>query len=299
MNMKRWFRSWKLILGDIVTGIGLYWLFVEIFSYSTKGETDVFFKNLIAFFIAFGLIVLTALIKNKPKSVFGYKLRDKDNFIEVNIGDAFKNDGSLIVPINDYFDTSLGGNVQKAKSLQNKLISDFYSGKNEHLDNDISQKISIGLPHEIGTTIEIEQNNKKFYLLVNSRKKENNRVESTVNDFLLCLSRVWEYIALESGRDDSITIPLISTRHGRITDLNRSIAIKEIIRSYIESSKHLNIADKLIISIHPNDIKKGNIDLDEIDDYLKFSCLHYRHVQFDPKAEGTEISDSDIQSIKT
>jgi hypothetical protein len=42
---------------------------------------------------------------------------------------------------------------------------------------------------------------KLFYLLVNSWKKENNRVESSVDDFLLSLSKLWTYIALESGRN--------------------------------------------------------------------------------------------------
>lgn len=43
--------------------------------------------------------------------------------------------------------------------------------------------------------------------------------------------------------------------------------------------------------------KKGVIDLDEIDEYLEFSCKHYRAVEFDQKAEGKEISASDISSI--
>ena len=231
--------------------------------------------------------------------MFQYQLRDKDNYIEVRVGDAFDNNGSLIIPINNYFDVSLWWNVKKAKSIQNKLISKFYSNKEDHLSSDISKKIELGKPYEIWTAIEIEQDNKKFYLLVNSTKKNNNRVESTIDDFLLCLSRIWEYIALESGRDDIVTIPLISTRHWRIIDLNRSTAIKEIIRSYIDSSKQLNIADKLIISIHPDDIKKWNINLDEINDYLKFSCLHYKHVQFDSKPEWDEITPSAIQSINT
>jgi hypothetical protein len=140
------------------------------------------------------------------------------------------------------------------------------------LATDISKKIdSTRSQYEIGTTIEIEQNEKLFYLLVNSRK-ENNRVESSVDDFLLSLSKLWIYIALESGRNSVVTIPLISTNHGRITNINRATAIKEIIESYIDASKSLNVSDKLIISIHPNDLIKGNINLDDIDDFLKFSC---------------------------
>jgi hypothetical protein len=297
-NFKRWRYNFKSIIADFVTGIGLFWLIVEMGSYSTSGRIDSFAKSINLFVFASILILVITLAKNKPKTVFSYKLRDKDNFIEVKVGDAFSNSGSLVVPINDYFDVSLGGNVKKARSLQNKLITEFYLGKEEHLFTDISGKIDLSLlPYEIGTTIEVEQRDKLFYLLVNSKKMKNNRVESSADDFLLSLSKLWTYIALESGRNSAITIPLISTNHGRITNINRTTAIKEIIESYIDTSKSLNIADKLIISILPDDLNKGNIDLDEIDDFLKFSCQHYKITTFSDKPEGEVDTASTVQSI--
>jgi hypothetical protein len=297
-NLKRWLRSYKSIIADFVTGIGLFWLFVEMASYSTNAKIDTITKSIWLFSIVSIAILVIALIKNKPKTAFSYQLRDKDNFIEIRVGDAFKNKGSLVIPFNNYFDVSLGGNVKKAKSLQNKLITEYYSGKEDHLATDISKRIdSTLLPYEIGTTIEVEQNEKLFYLLVNSRKKENNRVESSVDDFLLSLSKLWIYIALESGRNSVVTIPLISTNHGRITNINRATAIKEIIESYIDASKSLNVSDKLIISIHPNDLVKGNINLDDIDDFLKFSCQHYKITTFSEKPEGAVESASIVKSI--
>jgi hypothetical protein len=297
-SLKRWLFNYKLIVADFVTGIGLFWLVVEISSYSTDGDVDRYLKSISLFSCVAALIFIFTAIKNAPKTTFSYKLRDKDNFIEVKVGDAFSNGGSLVIPFNNYFDVSLGGNVKKANSLQNQLIKKFYSDKEEHLETDISKKIDLEMvPFEIGTVVEVEQKEKMFYLLVNSTKKPNNRVESTTDDFLLSLSKLWTYIALESGRNSIITIPLISTAHGRITNINRQTAIKEIIESYIESSKLLNIADKLIISIHPNDLKKGEIDLDEIDDFLRFSCSHYKIVKFSAKVEGQEDSPSSIESI--
>ena len=297
-NLKRWLLNDKAIVADFVTGIGLFWLFVEMASYSTDSEIDTITKSIWLFVFVSIAILIIALIRNKPKTSFSYQLRDKDNFIEVRVGDAFKNEGSLVIPFNDCFDVSLDGNVKKAKSIQNKLISDFYSGKEGHLTTDIIEKIDLTQsPYDIGTTIEVEQNGKLFYLLVNSRKKQNNRVESSVDDFLLSLSKLWTYIASESGRNSVVTIPLISTNHGRITNINRATAIKEIIESYIDISKSLNIADRLIISIHPNDLKKGNINLDNIDDFLKFSCQHYKITTFSDKPEGNVESASVVESI--
>ncbi len=297
-SLKRWLFNYKAIVADFVTGIGLFWLFVEMASYSTDAKIDTITKSILVFVIVSIVILIIALIKNKPKTAFSYQLRDKDNYIEVRVGDAFKNKGSLVIPFNDCFDVSLGGNVKKAKSIQNKLISDFYSGKEDHLATDISKRIDSTLsPYDIGTTVEVEQNGKLFYLLVNSRKKQNNRVESSVDDFLLSLSKLWTYIALESGRNSVVTIPLISTSHGRITNINRATAIKEIIESYIDTSKTLNISDKLVISIHPDDLKKGNINLDDIDDFLKFSCRHYKITTFSDKPEGNVESASVVKSI--
>ncbi len=297
-SVKRWLKNLKSIFIDFLAFIGSVWVLVEFLSYVTNGWIDQYTKNTLYLVCVLFFALIFTLIKNKPKKSFSYQLRNKDNFIEVKVGDAFINEGSLIIPINDEFDVSLDGNVKKANSLQNKLIKDFYSDKEEHLATDIADKIKLGIKHDIGTTLEVEQNGKVFYLLVNSRKKENSRVESTVDDFLLSLSKLWEFIALESGRNNVITIPLISTNHGRIANFNRTIAIREIIYSYIDSSKQLNIADKLIISIHPSDMEKGNIDLDGIDEYLRYSCKHFRVVNFSSKQEGDEITSSSVIGIE-
>ncbi len=297
-NIKRWFVNWNAIVVDFVSYIGLFWLFVEMASYSSNSKADDYLKNLCVFLIVALLILLISLIKNKPKSTFSYKLRDKDNFIEVKVGDAFKNDGSLVIPINSHFDVSLGGNVQKSNSLQKRLINKYYGGKEEHLELDISSKVDLtASPHDIGTTAEVEQGGKVFYLLANSRKNENNRAISSIDDLLFSLAKLWENITTDSDRNSVITIPLIGTNHGRLKDINRENVAKEIIESYIEASKHMNIADKLIISIHPNDIKKGNIDLDGLDEFLRFSCEHYKIVTFSNKQEGEAESPSSIESV--
>lgn len=297
-SLKRWLHNYKLIIIDFFTFIGFFWTIIEIFNYFTNAKFKVNEKSIPLFISVFSIMLIIIIIKNKPKISFSYKLRNKDSFIEIKVGDAFKNSGSLVIPINDCFDVSLGGNVRNAKSLQSRLISEFYLGKEEHLETDILTKIDKSkLPFNIGKTIEIKQNEKVFYLLVNSKKKENNRVESSIDDFLFSLTQLWTYIASESERNSVVTIPLICTNHGRIPTLNRTVAIKEIIESYIESSKYLNIADKIIISIYPEDLNKGNINLDKIDEFLKFSCQNYKITNFAKKPEGKGDSASVVVSI--
>lgn len=285
----RWIRRWREILLTIIQGVSLYWLLVEIASYSTANAIDVYLKNIPTFLWVFMLIVLVSGIINRPRSHFEYRLRDKDNKIEVRIGDIFKRPGAIVVPVNDYFDMSLGGNILKSKtSIQCQLINKYYAGKTEHLEADIAAKVSVGTKYDVGKTIEIEQSGKKFYLVVNSIRKENNRVSSEVDHFIQTLNGLWQYIALESGRDSAVRIPLLSTQHGRSSYLSRMTAIKEMITSYVETSKGLNICEKLVITISPLDLQKGDIDLDEIDNFLRFSCQHYRQVMMEAKSDNPE-----------
>lgn len=295
LRVKRWWRNRKSIFIDIVSWVGIFWLFVEMFSYSTNERTDSIFKDVYLFSGVFVLVCILSLVKNRPRTSFKYNLRNKDSYIEVKVGDAFNNSGALVVPVNDEFDMSLGGNVGKANSIQNQVIQKFYANKVDHLNTDISAKVTIGQKHEIGKTIEVEQNGKKFYLVVNSVKKDNNRVRSEIDDFIQALNGLWQYVALDSGRNVNLTIPLINTQHGRDSYMTRRGAIKEIITSYIESSKNLNICENLIISIHPSDLMKGNIDLDEIDDFLKFSCSHYRKLTLQQRSEDPDNGSKIIQ----
>jgi len=125
--MRRWILKWKFILGDFVTGVGLFWLIVEIASYSTDGKSDAITKSIVFFLIAALAIALLAVLRNRPKTAFTYQLRDKDNILEVRVGDAFKNDGALVIPVNTNFDVCMGGNVIKARSLLSKLIAEYCS----------------------------------------------------------------------------------------------------------------------------------------------------------------------------
>lgn len=281
--MSRWLKQWKNIVADAVTGLGLFWLLIELTSYLTAGWVDVYARNPILVLPALTIIISIAILKNKPKTSFIYQLRKKDNFIQVKVGDAFDNYGALIVPINDHFDLTLGGNVAKANSLQCKLIRDYYSNRPEHLENDIKEKVQIGQPNPIGTTVEVENGGKKFYLLANSHKGENDRVRANIDDLLLALSCVWEYVGNESGRNKFVTIPLINSGHGRDASLTKMTTIKEIIDSYIEASKQTNVCEQLIISVHPDDVAKDLIKLDEIDEYLKSACHHYKQVFMAPR----------------
>ena len=81
-TLKRWFYNFKFIVADFVTGVGLFWLFVEMASYSTSGSIDANLKSIWLFSIASAIILVISLLKNNPKTSFIYS--------EASIIDSFE-----------------------------------------------------------------------------------------------------------------------------------------------------------------------------------------------------------------
>ena len=309
-KMKRFFKNWQNIIKDFFVGIGFLWLITEVSSFFFEDFINSIKTNYgVCLFGSFLLISLFfSVIKNLPKSSFKIKIRNKDSWIKLKIGDAFKNEGSLIIPINNDLDSYLNGNLAKAKCLHNKLINDYFDNDYKKLDELINTKI-IGKvkPFEIGSVIEIEKNlkrffkveNKRFYLLVNTKKQENHRVNSTIDDFMISINRLWDFLSSDTTKGESITIPLINTQHGRNVELTREVVIKQIIDTFIDSSKYSSICEELIITIHPSDIEKGNLDFDKLCEYLSFQAQNYKVIKFDTKTIGQEIESSVVTGIES
>ena len=309
-KMKRFFKNWQNIIKDFFVGIGFLWLITEVSSFFFEDFINSIKTNYgVCLFGSFLLISLFfSVIKNLPKSSFKIKIRNKDSWIKLKIGDAFKNEGSLIIPINNDLDSYLNGNLAKAKSLHNKLINDYFDNDYKKLDELINTKI-IGKvkPFEIGSVIEIEKNlkrffkveNKRFYLLVNTKKQENHRVNSTIDDFMISINKLWDFLSKDTTKGESITIPLINTQHGRNAELTREVVIKQIIDTFIDSSKYSSICEELIITIHPSDIEKGNLDFDKLCEYLSFQAQNYKVIKFDTKTIGQEIESSVVTGIES
>ncbi|MBN1585716.1 hypothetical protein JW899_05130 [Candidatus Uhrbacteria bacterium] len=291
MNCKRWSKRLSLISHSSLAAIGVIWLIINVGNYLSHDWIDKNINtNLTVIILVFVFIVV--LIVRRPPSTFRSKIDGKDVWIEIKVGNAHKNKGALVVPINNEFDPSQGGNIIKAKnpSILNELICRYYSSQVEHLITDINQKKDLlrgdDGKYPIGSMVEIEQKNKKFYLLANSYKNLQNRSTSDNNDFLSSLGGLWESLSNDAEKDDVITIPLINTGHGRATNLTRKTSVHYIIRTFIFAVQQKTVCDKLIISIYPDDVTKGNIDLDELGEYLKYACKYYI---FNPKPIGTEI----------
>jgi hypothetical protein len=243
--------------------------------------------------------IVISFYRNRPKKYCKRKLRDIDSWIEIKIGDIFKNEWAIIVPINDYLDLKLWGNVKRSNSIQNRMIKDYF-WKVEYLESELSE-YSDKLPLDIWTIIDIWDmwfpNKKHFYLLINSKKQKNNHVSCNTDDFMVSINKLWDYIADNWNKWEIISVPLISAQHNKDSNLTRSVIIKQLIDSFIEAAKSKSIIENVIISIYPDDLTKWDINFQEICDYLTFQTKNYKKIEYDTKSVWTPYTPSTIKKI--
>src|SRR5690606_15996555 len=137
------------------------------------------------------------------------------------------------------------------------------------------------------TVVPIYRNEKQFYLLSSSNLNEQNRSKTTTDDLRKALIELWSYLTIK-GSKDNLIIPIIGTGRGRIT-LTREEVIKEIVLSFLASLSQDSYCEQLIISIHPDDLKKYNFKLDELLDFIKLNCNNTSYIQSSDGRTGTAI----------
>lgn len=276
LNLKRLFALEKLssLATDFLSPLGLFTVLVTITSFfdSLKTVND-HLKTPTALVLLFVSGVVYAIARNWPKTSYIYKLHGKDVRIKMFIGDLFDNPGAIVVPINNSFDVDLGGTVMNTNSVQAQVIRHFFDSKMHGLQKSLNSKLPSVIPCKIGSTIAIDKNGRKFYFLASSVKINDKHVATTKETLTTALIGLWVYLS-QYGTKGQITIPLIGTGNARLSS-PRSEVFKEIVQSFIASCYEKSYCDVLTIAINGIDVHNCNIDIDELDEFLRYSCRHY------------------------
>ena len=200
------------------------------------------------------------------------------------VGDLLKQKASLIVPTNSTFDTKMENDFISLNSVQGQIQNKYFKNnlktldilleeglKNREFKELTDRKNSKTKQYDIGTTVEINQQGKRFYFVADSNiNAQGQTIAPSLSNITDALSRLWQYIS-EYGHVETIAIPIMGT--GRMGIINsREEIIKQIIFSFVVNNNTKKIANELIICIRKEDIKKFNIDIQEIVEYLKFMC---------------------------
>lgn len=283
---------------SILSVFGALWLIVEILAFFNKTEFSDDLKSLWWVFLILGLFFI--VYRNWPKSFFTEKVQNRDVSVSIKIGDIFNIEGALIVPINDRLDCDNNGIVEKSNSILKYFINKVYNKTHSHLQTDINQHIEDQedwyksfeisqnpIKYKIGTVVPLFRDEKQYYLLCSSTLNQHGKSKTTKDDLRNSLNELWAFLT-HSGSKDNLIIPIVGTGRGRIT-LTREEVIKEIVLSFLVSLSSDSYCEQLTICIHPGDLKKYNVNLDGILDFIRLHCNNTNYISRDVPPTGTGI----------
>ena len=263
---KRAFRDF-LVFGFATYGI--LWAGIEPFGFFLENS-----KPEGAYW--YGTIVLISVVSGFwscwPRNRVELKIPATDSSMEITFGDIFEGEGVVVIPVNEYFDGSLGDHVSE-NSLHGLFIKDVLGGQSDSFF-DLTKKALESVEAEqvqrasgrdqkypIGTVACVDINGKRFLLAALSQTDINTlKASATVHELWDCLAGTWQG-ARNFSNGNCVKIPLIGSGLSGV-GLPPKNLIEIIVTSFLYYTKKQKIADKVTLVL-PSRLK-GEIDLKTI-----------------------------------
>ena len=204
-----------------------------------------------------------------PRGQVELHIPASDSSIEITFGDIFEGEGVVVIPVNEYFDGSLGDHVSEntlhglfIKNVLGGQSGAFYDLTSKALKSVVSEEVRIkngrGAKYPIGTVASVDINEKRFLLAALSRTDpETLKASATVHELWDCLKGIWRGVRI-SANGNCVKIPLLGSGLSGV-GLPPNNLIEIIVTSFLYYTKKQKIADKVTLVLHPK--LKGKIDL--------------------------------------
>ena len=259
----------KRIVEDLfISGFAAFGVFWTIIS-----SIDSFFENFepegACWFAIVILSFAIGLWRCWPREHVKLQIPASDSSIEIRFGDIFEGAGVVVIPVNEYFDGSLGDHVSK-NSLHGIFIKDVLGGHSgtffdltsnalESVEAEEVQRTNGQVKkYPIGTVARVDFNEKRYLLAALSRTDlETLKASATVHELWDCLKGIWE-AARNFSSGNCVNIPLLGSGLSGVGLPSKNL-IEIIVTSFLYYTKKQKIADKVILVLHPK--LKGEIDL--------------------------------------
>ena len=216
--------------------------------------------------------VVTGLWRCWPREHVKLQIPASDSSIEIRFGDIFEGVGVVVIPVNEYFDGSLGDHVSE-NSLHGLFIRDVLGGQSnaffdltsEALESAVATNVQRESGREkkypIGTVACVDINQKRFLLAALSRTDlKTLKASATVHELWDCLTGIWEGVRNFSN-GNCVKIPLLGSGLSGV-GLPPKNLIEIIVTSFLYYTKQQKVADKVTLVLHPR--LKAEIDLETI-----------------------------------
>jgi hypothetical protein len=217
--------------------------------------------------------------KCRPRMRFEEKLKDRDIYVEIAVGNVFRFEGALIIGSNTTFDTRISKDLISETSIQGQFTRKYYDDELQ-LDRELSAsllamqpvqlsgpRIGKALRYPLGTTVRLSPKARTAYFLAMAEINEYGIASGSFNNLKDCLAQLWVFIG-ERGLKERLVMPVLGSHFLRITE-SRETIIQETVKSFIAACGEKTFCERLTIVLSEQDVKKYQIDILELRDFLR------------------------------
>ena len=233
-------------------------------------------EGYLAYTVFVVISIIIGLYMYWPKRRIEIQMPGSDSSFEVKFGDIFEGEGVIVIPVNEYFDSELGGHVSET-SLHGQFIRDILGGQSDTFERRVDESLQSNnvraipvkrnsgrtLKYPIGTVAKVDdKRSRRFLLAALSRTDIQTLKASATSDELWdCLAGIWNGIR-DYHNGNAVRIPLIGSGLSSV-GLPARILIGIIITSFFYHTKRGKIAGKVTLVLP--DTMKGKMDLTTIE----------------------------------
>ncbi len=229
-------------------------------------------KGIVWYGILISLSVVVGLVRCWPRNKIQIDIPASDSSFEVRFGDLFEDSNVVVIPVNEFFDGSLGDHVSE-NSLHGYFIKNFLGGQSttfNRLTNralasieseDVQRSSGRRSRYPIGTVAAVDINEQRFLLAALTRTDLTTlKASATVHELWDCLAGIWAAIRNHSN-GNCVKLPLIGSGLSGV-GLPAKNLIEIIITSFLFYTKKHKIADKVTLVLTSR--LRSEIDLTSI-----------------------------------
>lgn len=232
--------------------------------------------------------VIYAFISTKKALNYTATIKDTGIKVSLSIGSLFlAKTNSFVISTNTTFDMKMDNEFISETSVQGQFQLKYFKNNLQSLDKLLAEGLE-GVPsihlnrkaskcdqYPVGTVSKINYKKRHYYFTAIADINEKGKtVNTSIENVKMCLLGTWESIS-QKGHVEDLAIPVIGTGRASIPNLSIEKAMMEMIYSIVDYSRTKKISNHFYIRIHPSDIKKNSIDMDELNGFLQCMC-NYR-----------------------
>ncbi len=251
-------------------------------------------------FVYLGAGAVIALLRQSSFAHYCMNIVGTDVKIEISMSDIFANKGEIVVPCNTTF--SGRREVIGGRSIQTQMTdrlrfpkgeTDSGESSEEYFERTVSralvrpecqsrrlsgQKELAGKLYDIyeyGTMapviFPVDGKPRNVILLAVAQMLEPNKPKTDGQHLMKSIDDMWEQIAQNRTREQTLVVPILGTGSAGITDKPQQTVARYILRTFADNAARLGIK-KLILSVYPQDYLDDKINLEELRCYADYLC---------------------------